>query len=857
MFSFPRWPLACPIALLLGLAALADKPAVESVDYARDVKPILAKNCYSCHAGKHQRGGLRVDTVAAMLQGGDNGPSLVPGKSGDSLLVKAVLRGKGVKAMPPKETLPDEQIALLKKWIDQGAKAPDETIAATPGKSNHWAFQPVKRPPVPAVKLTTWVRNPIDAFLLAKLEEKNAVPSPEADKTTLIRRLSLDLLGLPPTPEQVDAFVADTRADAYERVVDRLLDSPHYGERQARHWLDLARYADSNGYTIDSARSLWKYRDWVIDAFNRDQPFDQFTVDQLAGDLMPDASDARKIATGFHRCTQINEEGGVDTEQFRVEAVVDRVNTTGSVFLGLTVGCCQCHDHKFDPLPQREYYQLFAFFNSCEDTNSARPILELPTPEQQKKREEIRAQVAAREKIFKMLDTATDEKVEQWAGLLKEEDRAALPKEIQHLLSIAVNGRSRKQAQTLLDYYRTLDQSRHVVGALGDTFGFMALTHVKALRLRTNLAKEIGDLKKEEPRIVTTLVMQERKAPRPTHIHIQGDFTRKGAKVAPGGIGVLHPFPKSAEALNRLDLAKWLTDPANPLTPRVAVNRLWLHHFGTGLVETENDFGTQGTPPSHPELLDWLADEFVARKWSVKAMHKLMVTSAAYRQSSKARPDLAAVDSRNRLLGRMPRLRQEAEIVRDVSLSASGLLGTQVGGPSVFPPQPEGVYRFTQIPREWTPSTGSDRYRRGMYTYFWRSAPHPGLTVFDAPDATVACTRRNRSNTPLQALTLLNDQAHLEFAQALATRVLKEAKASESERLTLAFRLCVSRPPSQRELDRLRALLAEQLASYDAKPEEAALIAPARSPKIDARQQAAWTMVARALMNVDEFITRE
>jgi len=858
MVAPSRLPMVVVLAFALGFAALADKPGAEKpVDYVRDVKPILAKNCASCHAGKNQRGGLRVDTVKFMLQGGDNGPAIVPGKSSESPLIKAVTRSKGVKPMPPKETLPAEQVAILKAWIDQGAKAPsDETIET---KSNHWSFQPVKRPQPPAVKNESWVRNPIDRFILAPLEEQGIRPAPEADRITLIRRLSLDLLGLPPTPGDVDAFLADQRPDAYERLVDKLLASPHYGERQARHWLDLARYADSNGYTIDSARGIWKYRDWVIDAFNRDQPFDAFSIEQMAGDMLPNATTEQKIATGFHRCTQINEEGGIDHEQFRVEAVVDRVNTTGSVFLGLTVGCCQCHDHKFDPLPQREYYQLFAFLNNCEDNNRVTPTLELATPEQIKQRDAVRTRIADLERTFKLLDRIGEAEREKWEMELDDAERAALPKEIAHIVAIALSGRSKKQAQTLVDYVRFLDQARHPAGTLGDPFGLFALTHVKALTLRKTLGKQIAELKKEEPQVTTTLILQERKTPRETRIHIQGDFTRKGAVVKPGTIGVLHPLPKDrpAEALTRLDLAKWLVDPANPLTPRVTMNRLWMHHFGIGIVETENDFGTQGTAPSHPALLDWLASEFVAQKWSMKAMHRLMVTSATYRQSSKARPDLNKVDARNRLLARMPRVRQEAEIVRDVALAASDLLTPQIGGPSVHPPQPEGVFRFTQVPREWKPSTGADRYRRGMYTYFWRSAPHPGLTVFDAPDATVTCTRRNRSNTPLQALTLLNDQAHVEFAQALATRVLKEAD-SDTDRLKLAFRLCLSRSPNEKELNRLRDFLAQQVASFDDAPEDARYFLPPRiSPKVAPKQQAAWTMVARVLLNLDEFITRE
>ncbi|MBY0522314.1 MAG: DUF1553 domain-containing protein [Gemmataceae bacterium] len=840
-----------PATFLLLPARLA---AAEAVDYARDVKPVLKAQCYSCHGAREQKGKLRVDTVTLMMSGGRSGASIVPGKSDDSLLLEKITHGPANKRMPPppKAPLTDKQVTLLKAWIDQGAKAPDNEKPDDP--RDHWAFQTPKRMPEPVVKNAMWPRNGIDRFILARLEKEGLTPSPEADRITLIRRLSLDLLGLPPSPKEVDDFLADQRADAYERLVDRLLSSSHYGERFARLWLDQARYADSNGYTIDSARSIWKYRDWVIDAINKDKPFDTFTIEQLAGDLLPGATMEQKIATGFHRNTQINEEGGIDREQFRVESVVDRVNTTGSVFLGLTVGCCQCHDHKFDPISTKEYYQLFAFLNSADE-----PLLEVPAPGQLEARAKVRAQIAELEKKLKVLDSTTDEAQIHWEENVSDVDRERLPEEIRNILAIARSGRSRKQEQTLKTAFRRIDQSRHVVAGLGDPYPYLALAHLQALAARGTLEIRIIELKAAEPKVVTTMVMQERKTPRLTTIHIQGDFTRKGDAVTPGTPSVLHALkvPRSA-GLNRLDLAKWIVDPNNPLTPRVAMNRYWQHYFGTGLVETENDFGTQGTPPSHPELLDWLATEFIAQKWSMKAMHRLIVTSATYRQSSKHRADLLAVDARNRLLARQSRLRLDAEIVRDTALTSSGLLTPTIGGPSVFPPQPEGVYLFTQVRRDWKANTDADRYRRGMYTYFWRSAPHPGLTVFDAPDAATTCTRRNRSNTPLQALTLLNDQAYFEFAQALATRILKEAKDDNAERIQLAFRLCLARTPSEREERRLKELLAQQIAAFEEAPEsEAQLFAPKISPKISPRQQAAWTMVARVLMNLDEFVTRE
>jgi len=840
--------------------ATSTTQAAEPVDYVRDVKPLLKAQCYSCHGSREQKGKLRLDTVQFALKGGRSGPALVPGKSADSLLVEKVVLGTSPKRMPPppKQCLADKDVALLKAWIDQGAKAPDNEAPDDP--RNHWAFQSPKRVPLPAVKNEAWGRNAIDRFILARLEKEGIAPSPEADRVTLVRRLSLDLTGLPPTPNEVNAALQDKADNWYEKVVDRLLASPHYGERWGRIWLDQARYADSHGYTIDAARSIWKYRDWVIDSLNQDKAFDQFTIEQLAGDLLPNATLEQKIATGFHRNTQINQEGGIDIEQFRVESVVDRVNTTGSVWLGLTVGCCQCHDHKFDPLTQKEYYQLFAFLNSQDE-----PTLELPTPEQLTRRNQMRTRIAGVEKELRALDIAPFARERDWEQQLTATDRLTFPDEIVRTLALAVGSRDNKQKQALTAFYLRANHVPHAMGGLGDPLPFLALAHAQADVGRATLDQARADLRKAENEVVTTMVLRERSTPRVTNLMIQGDFTRKGAEVTPGVPSVLNPLKTSGSS--RLELARWIVDPANPLTGRVAVNRLWMHHFGTGIVETENDLGTQGTLPSHPELLDWLALEFLASggresagespAWSMKKMHRLLVTSATYRQSSKARPDLEGVDARNRLLARQNRLRLDAELVRDGALTASGLLTRKIGGPSVFPPQPEGVYKFTQLQKDWKISTGPDRYRRGMYTYFWRSAPHPGLTVFDAPDASTACTRRNRSNTPLQALTLLNDQAYVEFAQALATRVLKEAKADDSDGIRRAFQLCVARLPSEKEETRIGQLLKQQLASFREKPEQVQPLVPQTTSRAEAEQLAAWTMVARALLNLDEFITRE
>ncbi|MGH7171228.1 MAG: PSD1 and planctomycete cytochrome C domain-containing protein [Gemmataceae bacterium] len=816
--------------------------AAEPIDYGRDIQPILTKHCTSCHGARKQRSSLRLDSVGAARRGGNSGPAVVAGKSGVSRLVIAVSGGNDeVHAMPPKgPRLGAREITLLRAWIDGGAAVPaNETasgVASAPRGAKHWAFQPIRRTELIPFSNSTWCRNAIDGFILARLEKHGIAPAPEADRVTLLRRVSLDLTGLPPSPKDIDDFLSDKRADAYERVVDRLLASPHHGERWGRHWLDLARYADSNGYSIDSPRSIWKYRDWVIDAFNNDKPFDHFVIEQLAGDLLPRATLEQRIATGFHRNTQKNEEGGIDREQFRVESIIDRTNTTGTVFLGLTVGCCQCHDHKFDPLMQRDYYKLFAFFNSCDE-----PKLELPTPEQLHERREVHTRIAALEKRLKTLDTATPQRVAAWEGSLTPQSRAMLPAKLQAILAIAPNGRNFRQEQAVLTAYRNFEQLRHAVGGLGQPLNYLAAAHVQAMMARKMLAKKIAVLHKAMPVIPTTLVLQERKTPRVTHIHLSGDFLRKGAVVTPNVPRVLPPLANRQRKLpgdrpTRLDFARWLVDGRNPLTARVTVNRFWQQYFGLGLVETENDFGTQGTPPSHPELLDWLASEFMDRDWSMKAMHRLIVTSATYRQSSRHRPELAKIDARNRLLARQNRLRLDAEVVRDVALAASGLLTRTVGGPSVYPPQPKGVYAFTQVPRTWEANSGADRYRRGLYTFFWRSAPHPDLTVFDAPEALSTCTRRNRSNTPLQALTLLNDQGFYEFAQSLANRILRESNSEDGERIGYAFHLCLGRHPSERERQALERLLHRE---RGAKPLDA------------------WTSVARVLLNLDEFITRE
>ena len=764
-----------------------------------------------------------MDTAAHILKGGENGPAYRPGKGQDSLLIQA-LKGThdSISQMPYKKpALADAQIALIQKWIDEGANAPE---VEEPQSAIHWSFLPPKRNEPPALKNSSRARNPIDQFVQARLEREEILPAPDADRITLLRRLSLDLVGLPPTPEEIDAFVRDTRPDAFEREVERLLNSPHYGERWGRWWLDAARYGDSNGYSIDSPRQIWKYRDWVVTAMNRDQPFDQFAIEQVAGDLLPNATIEQKIATGFNRNTQINQEGGIDPEQFRVESVIDRVNTFGTAFLGLTVGCAQCHDHKFDPIRQREYYELYAFFNSTEEDGHGKgtPGAMLEIPGEFESTEGVEKELAElKDDLDRFLNTKGND-IAKWHESLGEEQRSKLSEQVRANLAAPWSDLSVDQKRAIYAAYKPDDKE-------------FKPRHQKATQLE-----------KRKPKPITTLVMKELKEPRPSFLFINGDFTRPSHKVEPAVPAILHKLSSEVEAskkddsrqLNRLDLARWLVDPKNPLLARVIVNRVWQQYFGRGLVETENDFGTQGSLPTHPELLDWLACEFMepavssAPRWSLKQIHRLIVTSTTYRQSSRVRPELATIDSNNRLLARQNRLRLDAEVIRDVALAASGLLSTELGGPPVYPPQPDGVMSLGQVKRAWNASTGPQRYRRALYTHLWRATPHPALAIFDAPDGFSSCTRRLRSNTPLQALTLLNDQQFFEFAEALAQKLKNYSASSDLEKTEFAFRICLGREPSNAERTRLEQIVRDN-------PEDK------------------WLTLARVLLNLDETITRE
>jgi hypothetical protein len=776
------------------------------IDFNRQIRPILSENCFVCHGPdeKQRKVKLRLDTRdGALKELRDGGHAIVPGKSSESVLIERVTADRASRRMPPATTgkrLTPAQVELLKRWIDQGANW-----------SEHWAFVAPKRPALPKVKNTTWARNGIDYFILARLEKEGLKPSAEADRVRLIRRVTLDLTGLPPTPAEVDAFVNDASPQAYEKVVDRLLASPHYGERMALEWLDAARYADTHGYHIDSGRDMTRWRDWVIDSFSKNLPFDRFTVEQLAGDLLPEATLEQKVASGFNRNHMINFEGGAIPQEYLTAYIVDRVNTTATVRLGLTVACAQCHDHKYDPISQKEFYQLYAFFHNVPENGldgskgNAAPTLKLPTRAQEEK--------------LRQLDDAIRAQAQQVKAAASKEEAKKLQAEL---------GRLQKEKAAV------------------------------------------------EKQVRTTMVMQELPKPRDTYLLIRGEYDKKGEKVIAGTPAALPPLPRHAPA-NRLGLAKWLVDPSNPLTARVAVNRTWQMFFGTGLVKTAEDFGSQGELPSHPELLDWLAVEFMegpaastkrqAGRWDVKALVRLIVTSATYRQSSAVTKEPLARDPENRLLARAPRLRLQAEFIRDQALAVSGLLNRDIGGASVFPYQPAGLWEELAMrgdSKNWSAqffeqSKGRDLYRRSMYTFWKRTSPPPQMLTFDAPDRESCTVRRSRTNTPLQALVLMNDPTYVEASRKLAERLMAHADSTD-ERIAFAFRLATGRHPVEKEVEVLRRVYNLQLNRYrqDAKA-ALRLLSVGESPR-DERftpaELAAWTIVASTILNLDETITK-
>ena len=1003
------------------MARAADAPAAK-VDFATDVRPILARNCYACHGPDEgqRKAKLRLDTRDGAFAARESGPILAPGDLDSSELHQRITSDDPEQRMPPggpEKALPPEQRELIARWIRQGARWED-----------HWSFRPLERPTPPASANAGLVRNPIDHFVQARLASEGLASAPEADRATLIRRVALDLTGLPPSPEEVDRFLKNDRPDAYERLVDGLLDSPAYGERWARVWLDLARYADTKGYEKDLTRNIWRYRDWVIAAFNDDMPYDRFTAAQLAGDLLPDARPDDLLATAFHRNTLTNDEGGTDDEEFRVAAVKDRVDTTMQVWMGLTMGCAKCHTHKYDPIAHTDYYRFYAFFNQTQDNDrfDDSPAEPLPAARDRARADAARAESAKLEAELyaetpaRLVELAAWESARKAAGdwtiapaetTVKAESNATLkrlgdgsylaagvgpatesyavtiPLPAGRLTAVRLEalpdsslpksgvGRSKDDGNFVLtglsltlktkdgaavelklakgeaDFEQSGYPVEHVlknpdskhhgwavaprvaephqavftlsapvevpegsklalqldhrfeyaypgfalgrfriaatavdapkvvpplpsaiaaslaVSAEKRTAGQRAalLRHMidtspatKASRdaIAAKRAEADGILNAARTPIVRELPADKRRV---TKVHRRGNFLDPGDPVDPAVPGAFHAWPSDAPR-NRLGVARWLMDPANPLTARVAANRHWAQFFGRGLVETQEDFGSQGRPPSHPELLDWLAVEFRDGGWSFKKLCRVIVTSATYRQSSKATPELLEKDRENRLLARGPRFRLEAEIIRDQALAVSGILSSKLYGRSVMPYQPDGIWRSTYNTDRWITSPGEDKHRRSLYTFIKRTSPYPAMLALDAPSREYCTVRRISTNTPLQALVTLNDPVYVEAAQALARRMVREGGPAPADRIGRGLKLALGREPKAREIEALSDLYAARLSVYESDPDAARKLAAepiGPLPEgVDPAEAAALTSVANVILNLDEFLTR-
>jgi hypothetical protein len=753
----------------------------EIVDFTRQVQPILSAYCFACHGpdAKARQADLRLDARKEATISRDGTTAIVPGHPESSELLRRVQATDADERMPPASTgkrLTRADIQTLGRWIKQGAVY-----------ARHWAYVRPVRPPQPEVRHRAWPRNSIDYFILARLEKEGLEPAPPADATALVRRVALDATGLPPRLEEIERFVADSRADAYERLVDEQLAKPSYGEHWARAWLDAARYADSTGYAEDQPREIWAFRDYVIRSINANKSFDRFTIEQIAGDLLPHPTDEQIVATAFHRNTQTNTEGGTDREEFRNVAVVDRVNTTWTVWMGTTMACAQCHDHKYDPISQKEFFRFFAIFNNTEDADrrDEAPLHSFWTDGQQREKKRLEREIARVE--------ATQ-----------------LPGEVAKL-RIQLDG----------------------------------------------LKKQLAAIKPHTVPIIQELPANKRRV---TCIQYRGNFLDRGPEVTPGVPSVFPPLP-TGKPPNRLTLARWFVSPDNPLTARVTVNRYWEKLFGTGLVATSEDFGSQGELPSHPELLDWLATELVSSGWDIKHLLRLMLTSATYRQSSRATPELLARDLDNRLLARGPRFRMDAEVIRDQALSAAGLLSPKMYGPPVRPLQPAfGLSAAFGRGMDWQTSDGEDRYRRGLYVTWRRTNPYPSLVTFDSCSREVCAVRRARTNTPLQALVTLNDPVYVEAAQAMARRMIREGGVTAEDRACYGFRLCVARRPQPAELSRLLELQRRAEEQFAGQPEQAKRMATAplgpAPVGMNVAQLAAWTVVANVLLNLDETLMR-
>ncbi len=935
------------------LIALA--PAIaqnRKIDFIRDIRPVLSDRCFSCHGPDEgtRMANLRLDTADGAKK------VLESGK-----LLTRISHEKKALRMPPPGTpeLTPHQIELLQTWVQQGGEY-----------HTHWAYEVPKRPEIPAVKNTAWPKNEIDRFILARLEKEDLKPSPAAGKATLLRRVTFDLTGLPPTTAELKAFLADSSPNAYEKVIDRLMASPQYGERMAMQWLDISRYADTHGFHIDSHREMWPWRDWVISAFNRNMPYDRFMVAQLAGDLTPKPSKEQLIATGFNRNHMINYEGGAIPEEYQTEYVVDRVEATSAAFLGLTMGCARCHDHKYDPIKQRDFYRFFAFFNTVSEKGldgqkgNAQPFLMLPNAAQKTGLDRLNSRIAELE--FWMDNALIPERRQGWEANAKlsappAEAASGPVASVRIKMSARLDtkpttfldaggtkmwidgghaiGRNRRGSYLYLDRNGQVSRSNdyfvtgdwmHIVlngnkvwlnqkpiefsaatvevpekferGTLEKPRFFAKELTAQEIRIlgveepvRTALEvpaekrnreqrflildyylanaapqsirdtdrelealyKEREDLQWETP---STMVMSEMAIPRETKILARGDYRNGTTPVTAGVPSFLPQLPKDAPQ-NRLGLAQWVVSPENPLTARVAVNRFWQMIFGYGIVKTAEDFGSQGEFPTHPQLLDWLATDFVASNWDVKALQKKILLSAAYRQVSKATPELIEKDPENRLLARGPRFRMPAEMIRDNALAVSGLLNGKIGGSSVYPYQPKGVwediaYGDTFSSQIYVQDHGDKLYRRSMYTFWKRTAPPPNLAAFDAPDREKCAARRLMTNTPLQALVLLNDPTFVEASRALAAKAI-----AAPDPLDYMFRTVLARPAEPREAKVLRAQLNEQLGVYKNYVEGAQkLLAVGESPapaKADPAKLAAWTTVASVILNLDETVTKE
>jgi hypothetical protein len=1009
------------LAWVLGAAGLAQAgqaassveraSATAKVDFNHDIRPILSENCFLCHGPDEGRRKvkLRFDRKEDAFQPLKDGSfAIVPGDPGKSQLMARVSSTDQEEVMPPVKSgkkLSPQQIELLRRWIAEGASW-----------QKHWAFVAPERPAPPAVKNQKWTRNGIDAFVLARLEKENLRPSPEADKATLIRRVSLDLTGLPPTINEVDAFLADHSPEAYSKVVDRLLNSPHYGEQMARYWLDAVRYADSHGYHIDGPRDIWAYRDWVIHAFNSNMSFDRFTIEQLAGDLLPEATTEQRIASGYMRCNMTSNEGGAIESEFLARSTFDRAETTATVWLGLTWTCARCHSHKYDPISQREYYSLFAFFNSLDepvfDQNSPRPepFIKLPTPEQTQRQQWLHQQIAEGEAKIESATAKVNEAEAAWMtkwheslaaapgrqlaasvrateltpwqvlGPLKNESlqagmdtvyepeqqidlnktyagafeeikwearpdfedgkehalvteiysqkgngvyylyriikapvdcRAELSARADDFFKIWVNGRQaasrtaverpgdgplkvginlqqgeNKILMKVVNYENKLcfftfgididygDKLPADVAAILTATDHPASNQLATVRnyFRSHEAPEFKKLQDEvaawryedaaiEKTIATTLLAKEMDKPRETFLLTRGEYDKPGEPVTRGVPAILPPLLKD-QPTNRLGLARWLVDPSNPLTARVIVNRFWQQYFGVGLVKTAEDFGVQGERPSHPELLDWLATEFVRTGWDVKQMQRLIVLSATYRQSSRTTPELRARDPENRLLSRGPRFRVDAEVVRDNALFISGLLVDQQGGVSVKPYQPPGLWEAVSHDNRarYVSATDQSQYRRSFYTFWKRQAPPPNMILFDAPTRETCTVRRARACTPLQALDLLNDPQYVEASRAFAQRMMLEGGKDDKSRIAYGVRLAIARKPSAVETKILENILNQELTKFRRDTVAADNYLKVGSFRqrsdLDPGELAAWTTVASVVLNLDETITK-